>query len=53
MATASIGKIVKLNDEMADAMIEALKKPYKKVEIEKSFTNAKADSDLIAKLKKM
>ena len=53
MATASIGKVVKLNDEMADVMIEAFKKPYKRVKVDESFVDTKADPKLIAKLKKM
>ena len=52
MATDSIGRAVKLNDEMADAMIEAFKKPYKKVEVSEEFIGTEADSKLIEKLKR-
>ncbi len=53
MATASIGKVVKLNDEMADVMAEAFKKPYKRVKVEEGLIDSKVDPKLIAKLKKM
>lgn len=51
MAVDSIGRVVKINDEMADAMIEAFKKPYKKVEVSEEFIGTRADSEPIEKLK--
>lgn len=51
MAIDSIGQVVKINDEMADAMIEAFKKPYKEVEVSEKFIGTRADSKLIEKLK--
>lgn len=53
MATESIGKVVKLNDDMVDVVIKAAKKPYRKVEVDDCFRDIKADSELIAKLKKL
>lgn len=38
---------------MADAVIKASKKPYKRIEIDKRFISIKADPKLIAKLKKI
>lgn len=51
MAIDSIGQVVKINYEMADAMIEAFKKPYKEVEVSEKFIGTRADSKLIEKLK--
>ena len=51
MATASIGRTVKLDNKMADKVISAAKKPYVKVKVEEGLIDTKVDSKLINKLR--
>lgn len=53
MATASIGKTVKLDNKMADAIVKASKKPYKQVPVKEGLIDTKVDPSLFKKLKNL
>lgn len=51
MATASFGKDVKLNNDMARKIAEAIEKPPKRVTVKRGSINSRINSALISKIK--
>ncbi|WP_296009348.1 hypothetical protein [uncultured Adlercreutzia sp.] len=51
MATASIGKVVKLDDKMARIIADAMEKPTKKVKLEPGLIETRVEPSIYTRIK--